>query len=126
MRPCNGGGHGAAGLADERGEEETAGRWMMTGWLAASCVDGWSVVQGEALDALCMNKERGSLKVAAMKVPGFGVYRQDYYTDIAIATGATFIAKEVRKGSRRRSAHLLHHLAYHHDSPSTHSPRSSA
>lgn len=70
------------------------------------------VVQGEALDALCMNKERGSLKVAAMKVPGFGVYRQDYYTDIAIATGATFIAKEVRKGSRL-SAHLLHHLAHH-------------
>lgn len=31
-----------------------------------------------------------------MKGPGFGVYRQDYYTDIAIATGATFIAKEVR------------------------------
>jgi hypothetical protein len=35
-------------------------------------------------------------QVAAMKGPGFGVYRQDYYTDIAIATGATFIAKEVR------------------------------
>lgn len=35
-------------------------------------------------------------QVAAMKVPGFGIYRQDYYTDIAIATGATFIAKEVR------------------------------
>lgn len=31
-----------------------------------------------------------------MKCPGFGVYRQDYYTDIAIATGATFVAKEVR------------------------------
>lgn len=30
-----------------------------------------------------------------MKCPGFGVYRQDYYTDIAIATGATFVAKEV-------------------------------
>jgi chaperonin GroEL (HSP60 family) len=34
-------------------------------------------------------------QVAAMKCPGFGVYRQDYYTDISIATGATFIAKEV-------------------------------
>lgn len=31
-----------------------------------------------------------------MKVPGFGIYRQEYYTDIAIATGATFVAKEVR------------------------------
>lgn len=30
-----------------------------------------------------------------MKVPGFGIYRQEYYTDIAIATGATFVAKEV-------------------------------
>lgn len=36
-----------------------------------------------------------SPQVAAMKVPGFGIYRQDYYTDIAIATGATFVAKEV-------------------------------
>lgn len=55
----------------------------------------YHTTQGDALDALVMNKERGALKVAAMKVPGFGVFRNDYYTDISIATGATFLAKEV-------------------------------
>ncbi|TFJ81595.1 hypothetical protein NSK_006846 [Nannochloropsis salina CCMP1776] len=64
-------------------------------------------IKGEAREALVMNKERGSLKVAAMKGPGFGVFRQDYYTDIAIATGATFVAKETGLGLEKVTMEML-------------------
>ncbi|GAB5031781.1 molecular chaperone [Nannochloropsis oceanica] len=64
-------------------------------------------IKGEAREALVMNKERGSLKVAAMKGPGFGVFRQDYYTDIAIATGATFVAKETGIGLEKVTLDML-------------------
>mmetsp|Transcript_14976 Transcript_14976/g.22102 ORF Transcript_14976/g.22102 Transcript_14976/m.22102 type:complete len:449 (-) Transcript_14976:43-1389(-) len=52
-------------------------------------------VVGEALSALVVNKMRGVLNVVAIKAPGFGNRRKDYLQDIAIATGATFIAEEV-------------------------------
>merc|ERR1712176_1600843 len=52
-------------------------------------------VVGEALSALVVNKMRGVLDICAMKAPGFGVRRKDLLQDIAIATGATYVAQEV-------------------------------
>mmetsp|Transcript_24238 Transcript_24238/g.38371 ORF Transcript_24238/g.38371 Transcript_24238/m.38371 type:complete len:593 (-) Transcript_24238:522-2300(-) len=52
-------------------------------------------VKGEALQALVVNKMRGVLNVCAIKAPGFGDRRKNYLQDIAIATGATYIADEV-------------------------------
>lgn len=52
-------------------------------------------VVGEALSALVVNKMRGVLDVVAIKAPGFGQRRKEYLQDIAIATGATFVAEEV-------------------------------
>lgn len=51
---------------------------------------------GEALSALVVNKMRGVLDVVAIKAPGFGQSRKEYLQDVAIATGATFVAEEVR------------------------------
>lgn len=52
-------------------------------------------VTGEALQALVVNRMRGVLDVCAIKAPGFGDRRKNYLQDIAIATGATYIAEEV-------------------------------
>lgn len=52
-------------------------------------------VSGEALSALVVNKMRGVLDVVAIKAPGFGDRRKAYLQDIAIATGATYVAEEV-------------------------------
>jgi len=52
-------------------------------------------VAGEALSALVVNKMRGVLDVVAIKAPGFGMRRKEYLQDIAIATGATYVAEEV-------------------------------
>jgi len=52
-------------------------------------------VTGEALSALVVNKLRGVLEVVAIKAPSFGDRRRAYLQDIAIATGATYVADEV-------------------------------
>jgi chaperonin GroEL len=52
-------------------------------------------VTGEALSALIVNKMRGVLDVSAIKAPGFGERRRAQLQDIAIATGATYVAEEV-------------------------------
>lgn len=52
-------------------------------------------VAGEALSALVVNKMRGVLDVVAIKAPGFGDRRKQLLQDIAVATGATFVAEEV-------------------------------
>ena len=52
-------------------------------------------VSGEALSALVVNKLRGVLDVVAVKAPSFGDRRKAYLQDIAIATGATYVADEV-------------------------------
>lgn len=49
---------------------------------------------GEALATLVVNKLRGSLKVAAVKAPGFGDRRKEMLEDIAILTGGTVISEE--------------------------------
>jgi chaperonin GroEL len=51
-------------------------------------------VDGEALATLVVNKIRGSLKVAAVKAPGFGDRRKAMLEDIAILTGGTMISEE--------------------------------
>ncbi|QYJ67183.1 chaperonin GroEL [Flavobacterium litorale] len=51
-------------------------------------------VDGEALATLVVNKLRGSLKIAAVKAPGFGDRRKALLEDIAILTGGTVIAEE--------------------------------
>jgi len=51
-------------------------------------------VEGEALATLVVNKIRGSLKVAAVKAPGFGDRRKAMLQDIAILTGGVVISEE--------------------------------
>lgn len=51
-------------------------------------------VEGEALATLVVNRLRGSLKVCAVKAPGFGDRRKEMLEDIAILTGGTVISEE--------------------------------
>ena len=51
-------------------------------------------VEGEALATLVVNKIRGSLKISAVKAPGFGDRRKEMLQDIAILTGGTVISEE--------------------------------
>ena len=52
-------------------------------------------VEGEALATLVVNKLRGTLKVAAVKAPGFGDRRKAMLQDIAILTGGQVVSEEV-------------------------------
>ena len=52
-------------------------------------------VEGEALATLVVNKLRGTLKVAAVKAPGFGDRRKAMLQDIAVLTGGQVISEEV-------------------------------
>ncbi len=61
-------------------------------------------VEGEALATLVVNKLRGTLKIAAVKAPGFGDRRKAMLEDIAILTGATVISEE--KGYKLENATL--------------------
>src|ERR1700760_1590330 len=61
-------------------------------------------LDGEALSTLVVNKIRGSLKVAAVKAPGFGDRRKAMLEDIAILTGGTVISEE--RGYKLENADL--------------------
>ena len=50
-------------------------------------------VEGQALAALIMNSVRGSMKVAAIKSPEYGIERTKIMEDLSIATGATFFTR---------------------------------
>uniref|UniRef100_A0ACD6ACW4 Uncharacterized protein n=1 Tax=Avena sativa TaxID=4498 RepID=A0ACD6ACW4_AVESA len=52
-------------------------------------------IEQEALVTLVVNKIRGSLKICAIKAPGFGKRKTQYLDDIAILTGGTVIGDEV-------------------------------
>src|SRR6184192_1236601 len=54
-------------------------------------------IEGEALATLVVNKLRGTLKVAAVKAPGFGDRRKEMLKDIAVLTGGQVIADELGK-----------------------------
>ncbi len=51
-------------------------------------------LEGEALATLVVNKIRGTLKIAAVKAPGFGDRRKAMLEDIAVLTGGTVISEE--------------------------------
>ena len=51
-------------------------------------------VDGEALATLVVNRIRGSLKIAAVKAPGFGDRRKAMLEDIAILTGGQVVSEE--------------------------------
>ena len=61
-------------------------------------------VDGEALSTLVLNKLRGSLKIAAVKAPGFGDRRKEMLEDIAVLTGGVVITEE--KGLKLDNATL--------------------
>ena len=61
-------------------------------------------VEGEALATLVVNKLRGTLKVAAVKAPGFGDRRKAMLEDIAVLTGGTVISEE--KGYKLEAANV--------------------
>ena len=61
-------------------------------------------IEGEALATLVVNRLRGSLKVAAVKAPGFGDRRKEMLEDIAILTGGVVISEE--KGYKLEDATL--------------------
>ncbi len=61
-------------------------------------------IEGEALTTLVVNKLRGTIKVAAVKAPGFGDRRKAMLEDIAILTGGTVITEE--KGYKLENATL--------------------
>jgi chaperonin GroEL len=63
-------------------------------------------VDGEALATLVVNRLRGSLKVCAVKAPGFGDRRKEMLEDIAVLTGGTVITEE--KGMKLEQASLEH------------------
>ena len=63
-------------------------------------------VEGEALATLVVNKLRGTLKVCAVKAPGFGDRRKAMLEDIAILTNGTVISEE--KGFKLESATLAY------------------
>jgi chaperonin GroEL len=52
-------------------------------------------VEGEALATLVVNKLRGTLKVVAVKAPGFGDRRKELLRDVAVLTGGQVISEEV-------------------------------
>jgi chaperonin GroEL len=61
-------------------------------------------VDGEALQTLVVNRLRSSLKIAAIKAPGFGDRRKAMLEDIAILTGGVFISEE--RGFKLENADL--------------------
>jgi len=63
-------------------------------------------LEGEALATLVVNKLRGTLKVAAVKAPGFGDRRKAMLEDVAVLTGGTVISEE--KGYKLDSATLAY------------------
>jgi chaperonin GroEL len=63
-------------------------------------------IEGEALATLVVNRLRGTLKIAAVKAPGFGDRRKAMLEDIAILTGGVVISEE--KGFKLESASIQH------------------
>jgi len=61
-------------------------------------------IEGEALATLVVNKLRGTLKVAAVKAPGFGDRRKEMLEDIAVLTGGTVISED--RGYKLENANL--------------------
>ncbi|KAL8140187.1 hypothetical protein V2J09_006208 [Rumex salicifolius] len=68
-------------------------------------------IEQEALATLVVNRLRGSLKIAALKAPGFGERKSQYLDDIAILTGGTVIRDEVGLTLDKADKEVLGHAA---------------
>ncbi|KAF1881091.1 hypothetical protein Lal_00023124 [Lupinus albus] len=68
-------------------------------------------IEQEALATLVVNKLRGSLKIAALKAPGFGERKSQYLDDIAILTGGTVIREEVGLSLDKAGKEVLGHAS---------------
>ncbi len=64
-------------------------------------------IEGDALSTLVVNKLRGTLKVCAVKAPGFGDRKKSLLEDIAILTGATLISEETGHFLKEATADVL-------------------
>lgn len=64
-------------------------------------------VDGEALTTLVVNKIRGTIKIAAVKAPGFGDRRKEMLNDIAVLTGGTVISEEVGLSLEQATIEML-------------------
>lgn len=64
-------------------------------------------IEGDALSTLVVNKLRGTLKVAAVKAPGFGDKRKANLQDIAVLTGATVITEDSGMTLKEATADVL-------------------
>lgn len=64
-------------------------------------------IEGDALSTLVVNRLRGTLKVAAVKAPGFGDRRKAMLEDIAILTGATVVSDDAGMSLKEIPASVL-------------------
>lgn len=64
-------------------------------------------IEGDALSTLVVNKLRGTLKVAAVKAPGFGDRRKAMLEDIAVSTGGTVVSEDTGMTLREIPATVL-------------------
>ena len=64
-------------------------------------------IEGDALSTLVVNKIRGTLKVAAVKAPGFGDRRKAMLEDIAVLTGATVVSEEKAMNLKDADSNVL-------------------
>ncbi len=64
-------------------------------------------IEGDALSTIVVNKLRGSLKIAAVKAPGFGDRRKSMLQDIAMLTGATVVSEEMGMNLKEITADVL-------------------
>ncbi len=64
-------------------------------------------IEGDALSTLVVNKLRGTLKVCAVKAPGFGDRRKALLEDIAILTGATVVTEDTGVSLKDATADVL-------------------
>lgn len=64
-------------------------------------------IEGDALSTLVVNKLRGTLKVAAVKAPGFGDRRKAMLQDIATLTGASVVSEETGMNLKETSGNVL-------------------
>jgi chaperonin GroEL len=64
-------------------------------------------LEGDALSTLVVNKLRGTLKVCAVKAPGYGDRRKAYLQDIAILTGGTVVSEDIGMELREVGVEVL-------------------
>ncbi|MBI2809851.1 MAG: chaperonin GroEL [Candidatus Melainabacteria bacterium] len=64
-------------------------------------------IEGDALSTLVVNKLRGTLKVCAVKAPGFGDRRKALLEDLAILTGGTLVSEETGNSLKDATAEVL-------------------